>query len=130
MRLRLKRISESILCTMGVLVNEGTGLPICLTLELPNKGNQKDISCIPKGVYSCGFYSSPKYLGVYQVKNVPNRSAILIHIGNTVEDIEGCILVGSEFGTLGGNPAVLSSQIALSKLKKVVVDRDFDLIIE
>lgn len=67
---------------------------IISTLELPWKNNQRQISCIPAAVYQCGVVNSPKFGRVYQVKNVPNRSHILIHAGNWVKDTSGCILVG------------------------------------
>jgi hypothetical protein len=64
------------------------------TLELPWKDNHKQISCIPAGTYKVERYSSPKFPNTFQVLNVPNRSAILLHVGNYNTDTLGCILVG------------------------------------
>lgn len=69
----------------------------CFTLEREWLNNQRSISCIPAGKYSCKPYSSDKYLNVTQVTNVLNRDKILIHAGNYYFDIEGCILLGDRF---------------------------------
>lgn len=66
----------------------------CLTLELPWKNNQFKISCIPAGVYKLLPHNSPKFKKCFSISGVPFRSAILIHVGNTIADSEGCILVG------------------------------------
>ncbi|HMT02175.1 MAG TPA: DUF5675 family protein [Burkholderiales bacterium] len=64
----------------------------CNTIELAWKSNQKNISCIPKGLYKLELINSPKFKEVLHVLNVPNRGGILIHKGNSYKDIEGCIL--------------------------------------
>lgn len=64
------------------------------TLELPDKDNKRNISCIPKGRYIVSRHKSPKHGECYHVKNVRDRSMILIHKGNFIEDTQGCILVG------------------------------------
>ena len=69
----------------------------CVVLELPYKGNLKRISCIPAGEYLCTIHESPRFGKVYKVHNVVNRSEILIHKGNTVNDTKGCLLVGSSY---------------------------------
>jgi hypothetical protein len=51
---------------------------------------------------------------VYQVCDVPDRSHILIHAGNTNEDTHGCILLGLMYGTLGTETAVISSRAAFA----------------
>lgn len=66
----------------------------CMTLELPDKYNQRNISCIPAGKYSIVPHQSPRFGKVYKVLNVPNRGDILFHAGNFLEDTEGCILLG------------------------------------
>jgi hypothetical protein len=67
---------------------------ICRTYELPWRDNERNISCIPSGIYDCRIrYSSTKGRS-FEVLNVKDRSDILIHVGNTHVDTEGCILVG------------------------------------
>jgi len=105
-------------CTLGILTDE-TGF-LLHTLENPWKGNQGDISCIPSGVYEVKPFSGAKYNNAYEVKHVPDRSAILMHWGNTEKDTEGCILVGSDVGVLGVDKAVLGSRPAFKRLTEHV----------
>lgn len=87
----LKRYSENrfIRGTVGVI--DLLGL---VTLELPWHSNQSHISCIPDGEYLCEPEDN-KHLGpVWRLKDVPDRSGILIHKGNKLSEILGCILVG------------------------------------
>lgn len=128
LKLILKRISTSDKGTFGVLIQDNWR-PVCVTCELPWKNNQRKISCIPTGTYQCKPYSSPKYPDVWEVTNVPNRDAILIHKGNTIKDIQGCILVGQSFGMLRDLPAVLNSGAALTSLQAFLPD-EFTLTIE
>jgi hypothetical protein len=70
----------------------------CDTLENPWADNQKNISCIPKGEYKVRLRTAREsatrdYLHLL-VEDVPNRSYILFHRGNTAKDTRGCILVG------------------------------------
>ncbi|AZS49979.1 hypothetical protein DM558_03945 [Entomomonas moraniae] len=58
------------------------------TLELPDKGNKRQVSCIPKGTYQCKIFNSAKFGKVYGICGVPNRIAILIHAGNYGGDID------------------------------------------
>lgn len=67
---------------------------ICQTLELPFNDNKKNISCIPEGTYQAQFHFSAKHKSCFLILRVPDRSEILIHIGNTLRDTRGCILVG------------------------------------
>lgn len=90
--MKLTRIKTNLNGTFGTLQ-----LPsgkVLSTLELLWKNNQRQISCIPAAIYQCDIVNSPKFGRVYQVKDVPNRSHILIHAGNWTKDTSGCILVG------------------------------------
>ncbi len=127
MRLQLQRISNSLEATLGVLTDISTGLPICLTLELPWKDNMTSLSCIPKGLYKVEKYSSDKYKHVFKILNVPSRTNVLIHVGNTADDTQGCILLGSQFGELKDKIAVLNSRGSLDLLKKYVDNKPFEL---
>ena len=65
------------------------------TLELPWRGNEQNISCIPNGNYKCVYEESYR-LGhpTPRLLNVPDRTGILIHSGNIEANTEGCILLG------------------------------------
>jgi len=111
MQLRLVREIKTPESTIGTLTVE-TQLSkwTCRTLELPEKDGLPG-SCITTGTYSIILAPSPKFLtskdawereegkSVPHLVNVPNRSNILIHWGNTARDTEGCILVGHGAGT-------------------------------
>ena len=96
----------------------------CLCLELPNLGNQHNISCIPEGTYTVVKYSDVKHPNTFWVQNVPCRTGILIHIGNFVNgikiDSEGCILPGTEFQDIDGNGSldVVHPDVAMSALNQ------------
>jgi hypothetical protein len=111
--------------TLGKLCKPD-GSVFCCTLEEPWKDNKRKISCIPAGKYKCVKHNSAKYQDVWRLENVIGRDGILIHAGNTTDDIEGCILVGKSYGTLKGKPAVLDSRSALSDLR-LAIKGDFYL---
>ena len=82
--------------TIGELFLNGER--ICDTLENPWQDNQRNISCIPEGVYPVRL-RLPRESGTRDylhllVQEVPNRDWILFHRGNTAKDTSGCILVG------------------------------------
>src|SRR5688500_13941630 len=69
---------------------------VCKTLELPWRDNQKMVSCIPEGEYLVSKRAAHP-LRKYEhfiLHNVPNRSYILIHSGNYVWHVLGCLIVG------------------------------------
>lgn len=80
------------------------GKYFCDTLELPARSDGKQPgTAIPGGIYECGIIYSPHFKrNLVDIKNVPNRTDIRIHAGNTVKDTQGCPLVGinSALGTL------------------------------
>ena len=119
--LKLIRIAYRDNCTLGALY-DSEGDMFLATLEEPNKGNQKGISCIPEGIYNVVPHNGV-VKNVYRLENVPDRSGILIHIGNTTDDIEGCILVGLSHGKLGGKPAVMKSVAAMDSLRSHIRNR-------
>lgn len=116
----LQRICENDNGTFGVMTFKD--IPLCVTVEDKWRDNQNNISCIPTGVYECVKHNGKRYRDVWVLKDVPNRTAILIHHGNVEDDTEGCILVGSMFGNLGGKHAVLRSKEALEKLRSILPD--------
>ena len=114
-KLRLVRVHSDWHATFGVLILD---YPIVLTLEDPWKNNAVGESCIPIGNYTVlrcskspeyGFRPSQKYGDIFNIQDVPGRTLILLHRGNLPKDTEGCVLLGEEYGHLGGKPAVLGS---------------------
>lgn len=142
MNLILTRHRYSADVTLGKLFADG--LELC-TLEEPwaadpdGPGGQKRTatqaeSCVPDGAYALYQHTGQKFRGVWVLVNpalgvyrypfdIPmgqnwGRSAVLIHSGNTTDDILGCILVGLVHGKLKGMDAVLDSRVALDQLRK------------
>lgn len=126
----LTRCTTSDKGTFGILSKEG--LPLCVTCELPWKYNEKKKSCVPVGKYVCKPYTSSRFPEVWELQDVRNRSAILIHWGNTIEDIEGCILVGRSFAAFkdakGDLIGVTNSKLTYEQLRKVLPN-EFTLVI-
>lgn len=59
--------------------------------------------------------------GMLHVMGVPNFEYILIHIGNTEKDTAGCLLVGQNGCTAGGDITIGSSTTAYKALYKKVI---------
>lgn len=124
--LTLIRVSQSEQGTFGVL-RDGA-IPFAVTLEEPWRDNQPNISCIPTGRYVCQRVDSPKFGNTFEVTNVPGRSHVLLHKGNTLDDTQGCILVAEEFADNAGKPVIVSSRRGYDELMSKLVGHDrFDL---
>ena len=91
----------------------------CLTLELPWRDNQTNISCIPEGNYKASKYNSYKHGAVIRLHDVPDRTYIEIHAGNYTRDVQGCILVGNSIKYLDGDD-ILDLTNSLSTLRKLL----------
>jgi hypothetical protein len=95
-------------------------------------GGRLRLSCVPDGLYNVRPHESERFpgtyalineaLGVYyQPSDIPagqawGRSAILIHRGNVVEDVVGCIAIGMSHVGHG----VGRSGMALDRLRSVI----------
>lgn len=145
MNLFLSRFHGDSERTLGTLT---VGDRVFATIERPwipspdHLGGLNRKSCVPPGVYrviphhSYNFPSTyalvnPDLHVWYQPGDIPKeqrgRTAILIHVGNFVRNVIGCIAVGMEHGTLGGEPAVLRSVMAMRELDKLLARRNHTL---
>ncbi len=99
-------------------------------LELPDRNNQNSISRIPAGKYMCELRYSDRFGWHYILKDVPNRSYILIHFGNYYTDTRGCIVVGNNFKDLNhdGYRDVTSSRKTMKRVLEVA-PKEFELLI-
>lgn len=114
-KLKLLRYCDTGILTQGILLLDGKW--IADTLEKPWKDNKQFISCIPAGEYKIQYAEKyktvkGKELGeVFKVLEVAHRDGILIHAGNYVQDLEGCLAIGIKSGV-----KVLSSRETLSSV--------------
>lgn len=103
--LTLKRHTFTDLSTIGTLYVPDTGR-ICDTLEDKDRGliqgepetykaKVQNETCIPYGTYEILYQFSPHFQrDMPHLQNVPAYEGILIHVGNTRENTDGCLLVG------------------------------------
>ncbi len=106
--------------TIGRLFINGESF--CDTLENPYINNERNISCIPEGQYKVRLRlpresATRNYLHLL-VQDVPNRSYILFHRGNTAKDTSGCILVGNG----REHNAVNNSRLAMDLVIKEILN--------
>lgn len=101
--------------TMGALLTGVQEAPFAV-LELPWLANKVNVSCIPEGVYSWELVlDHPRFGNCFYLPEVPDRSEIMIHVGNQLEDTEGCLLVGDNFLSKSP-PFLMRSRESLNKL--------------
>lgn len=120
MNVRLVRAQSTDMGTFGVLT---FGPNTCRTTELPWRDNRKQKSCIPVGLYQCAIVQSPKFGRVYGVRNVPGRSAVLIHSANFGGDVElgfttqlhGCIAPCERIGAMRNNAGLMQTAGLVSR---------------
>ena len=116
------RLEETEQGTLGVMrINKQV---FCATLEESDRLNAANVSSIPAQQFVCRRVQSPRLGETFQVMDVPGRSHILFHAGNTDRDTEGCILLGSTWGNLSGRRAVLNSGATYREFMGVMAGRD------
>lgn len=129
MKLLLDRYNYEPNQTIGklyLLKNDNVIIDKWDSLELPDRDNQRNISCIPEGDYKASIHNSPKFGKTLWVRDVPNRSEILIHAGNFHFDILGCILIGTNLGDINNDGLidVKNSRKAVNELLNYLTDHD------
>jgi hypothetical protein len=113
--LELIRLEETRQGTIGILKIDKE--VFCFTLEPTDRLNERNRSSIPAQQYICHPHVSQKFGETWMIEDVPGRYAVLFHAGNTAEDTEGCILLGSTVGKLKGKRAVLNSGYTFNEFK-------------
>ena len=106
MKIQLLRYNKGVDHTEGLLMINGVFE--CYTLEDKERPFKvKHSTCIPEGTYDIelrdfgGFDNRYEkrfpdiHKGMLWLKDVPNFKYILIHVGNSIKDTSGCILVGN-----------------------------------
>ncbi|MCL6416146.1 DUF5675 family protein [Aestuariirhabdus sp. Z084] len=93
----------------------------CFTVERPWLDNKPRQSCIPEGEYDLrlGTYNRGGY-PAYEVLDVPDRTLIKIHVGNTIDDVVGCIAPGKSLAYMERKWAVSSSKKAFGEFMEAM----------
>ena len=105
--------------TNGEIFLNDTPVTICFTIELPWLNNKPRVSCIPEGKYGIVPRNSTKFGDHFLLKNVPERSLILIHPANdAVRELKGCIAPVTQ---ITGDGKGSSSRLALQKLSACIM---------
>lgn len=104
--------------TLGKLTIEGVSKSwFVLEPAGPDSITEGSDKRIKAGTYKLLPYSSPKYPNVYELKNVPGRSFILIHAGNYHKDTLGCLMPGKTWGSVAkSHYYVGNSKLALKEI--------------
>ena len=101
-----------------LLEDNGSMIDSWFSLELPWLDNQKYISCIPIGNYTCFKHVSPKFGPCLWIKEVNGRSEVLIHPANYHTQLLGCIAIGKDLKHIntGKDIDVAQSRKAMAEL--------------
>ncbi len=92
-----------------ILIN---GILLCRSIELRWANNERNISCVPEGVYPVAIIQHPKFGECLQINGVKGRSGILIHVANDAQkELRGCI---APVFSLSGNGKGQYSRLALN----------------
>jgi hypothetical protein len=92
-----------------VLIN---GVLLCRSIELRWANNERNVSCVPEGVYPMAIIQHPKYGECLRLDGVKGRSGILIHVANDAQkELRGCI---APVFSLTGNGKGQYSRLALN----------------
>lgn len=113
------------------------GIKMCVSLELPVRDGNPG-SAIPEGIYPINLRPSPTFIGMANepgipdvdrsfwqkycmvmphIDDIPERSLIMIHPGNTPNDTHGCVIVGQQLQTA----YVTNSRLAFAVLHANIV---------
>ena len=111
----LLRTAETDDSTFGHFIDPISASLHLVSLELPQKNNEQNISCILAGSYICRYENHKTKGECYRIIDVPNRDGILIHILNFSSETQGCIGVGK---TMVYPTMINSSKVALAELIK------------
>ena len=109
MTIELQRLYRDGWTDGEMLIN---GILVCRSIELRWANNERNISCVPEGVYPVAIIQHPKFGECLQINGVKGRSGILVHLANDAQkELRGCI---APVFSLSGNGKGQHSRLALN----------------
>lgn len=134
MELTLKRFRQGNNSTLSELYIDGTFQ--CYGLEDTVRDVKiKGRTAIPAGTYKLGINRKggmntaykkrfpDMHEGMIEIRAIPNFSLVYIHIGNTHDDTEGCLLVGTYFHKSYDDWGVYQSAEAYKQLYRTIIEQ-------
>lgn len=131
--IKLERFAYSPYGTFGRFV---MGDFRAFTVERPWADNRARESCIPEGMYTVKPHQSPKFGSCFSISGGsvsiypdPNkaRSLVLIHPANTMDELLGCIALGSTLGFVNNKWAVLNSRATVQQFYSLAAGRTLSM---
>ena len=135
MRVQIELFKETSEETLSKLIINGD--PLCYILEDQYREEKvKGDTRIPEGIYEVELrtvgghherylkkFGADFHKGMIHLLNVPNFKYILLHIGNSDKDTEGCLLTGSGYYEGNGRITIQRSTDAYKKVYPIIRDR-------
>ena len=119
----VRRVRQTPFGTFGELVIADD--VVAKTVELPWKDNHPGTSCVPAGRYWTVREYSPAFKrDLFELKGVPDRSECKIHPANVPHELKGCIALGEDYGTVGGEDGVVRSRAAVDLFMSLYASAD------
>lgn len=134
MKITVDRFTSDHISTVGLVRVDGVF--VCFSLEDQHRDGPKvrGKTRIPAGLYNVGLRTvggfdaryATKFAdihhGMLHIKDVPGFEYILFHVGNTADDTEGCLLLGTGAATVPGRLSVAHSVDAYRTFYPMVID--------
>lgn len=111
--------------TLGVIKLAGKEFS---TIERPWLDNAPNVSCIPTGTYLTRWRESPRFGFTWELRDVQDRTYILIHAANYPSDVQGCIGLGTNL--MGDRIAVSNSRKAVKSFEGLLEGMEWRLVIK
>lgn len=108
-------------CTVFNSDNKPVFSSVCL--ERGWRDNQKRVSCVPLGTYTCKLEWSNRFKSdLWELKGVPNRSECKFHSANYWFQLNGCIALGQSIKDINkdGYNDVTSSRSTMKRFHKAL----------
>ena len=96
------------------------GQEVARTLELPWRDNQAQVSRVPAGSYQAKIRADGALRWRVELRDVPNRTHVQLHVGNYPRQTEGCVLVGEDVSSSNGTCSLKNSAKAMEALKEAM----------
>lgn len=106
------------------------------TLELPDKANANNVSCIIPGKYICKYTKSASFSAAkgapvytYEITSVPGRAGVRIHSANYYTQLRGCISLGAAHKDINADQQLdaIHSGDTVTQFQQLMNYEDFEL---